>query len=231
MTSQADLEAVETSRAALKVQLEAFKEKQREFVKKGEKVKKELDELKAAHSMARVPQEMNDAMLAKAIRETEEAKEKEFAIRIAKFEEDRIERQEMEEMARRLSTGVAEVTLQTFMEMPFSQELRSLKNEVDEKVYQRKLQEKAVELEGKNIELANKETELMAAKSRLEAKEGESKIRDGAVALLQVEMRDYACKLDAANEKYTRLQNTVQDYFKQERVLEDRRENLKKMLE
>lgn len=83
MTTKADLEAVEASRATLETKLDTFKEKQMEFVQKGEKVKKELDELKIAYSTARATPEINDAMIAKAIREAEDAKEREFAERMA----------------------------------------------------------------------------------------------------------------------------------------------------
>lgn len=89
MVTKADLDAVEASRAELERKHESFKEKQREFVQKGEIVKKERDELRAAYRTARAPQEMNDAMLAKSIREAEEATEKEVAKRMAKELEDR----------------------------------------------------------------------------------------------------------------------------------------------
>lgn len=82
MTTKADLEAVEASRATLETKLETFKEKQREFARKAEIIKKELDERKAADSISRATQDMIDAMVAKAIRETVDAKEKEFAERI-----------------------------------------------------------------------------------------------------------------------------------------------------
>lgn len=83
MTTKADLEASEATRATLEIKLEAFKEKQKDFVQKGEKVKQELDELKITYSIARATPDLNDAMIAKMIRDTEDGKEREFAERMA----------------------------------------------------------------------------------------------------------------------------------------------------
>lgn len=73
----------------LKSKHESFKEKHRDFVQKAEKVKKENEELKAALSNSRAEQHVKDAMIANAIREAEEAKEKEFATRMTKEWEQR----------------------------------------------------------------------------------------------------------------------------------------------
>jgi len=83
MTTKADLEAVEASRATLETKLETFKEKQREFAQKAERIKKELNERKAADSTSRATQDMVNAMIMKAVRKAEDAKEKEFAERMA----------------------------------------------------------------------------------------------------------------------------------------------------
>lgn len=86
-TVKADLEAVEASKAALSDKLETFREKQREFVQKAGKVKTELDECKAALSKSRGAEGMTDALVAKAIRDTEASKEKELEKRTADMTE------------------------------------------------------------------------------------------------------------------------------------------------
>jgi hypothetical protein len=128
---------------------------------------------------------MNDAMLAKAIQETEEAKEKEFA----KWRKDN--------------------------------DTRRQRNQWTEEGYQK---------------------ELMATKGLLRAKEQElveHRVAANEIFLqVESESRDYLSKLiakgkelDAAEDKHTRLQNTVREHLAKKRELEESLDNLKGMLD